>query len=380
MSAKSENCHILDNQKHHPVLNPILKVILEGVYDEECSLSAFRGCPHIVMKIWIDVKNFWKAKVIQPSRKNEDLSPSVLWHEWWKAVEEFTKDTFKSELFFTPLYLFDWSNGTTHYSFPTPTNININMMPFKVGEDFESCQLPEYIEPYWPLISTCLEPQMARASWHMWPRRSIPSDVGKVYYLTIQESWVDKGNSQRRPGLHVDSPGKVKFKGETPDVDRKGNGISQRYFGHRWGNGCAHYVRQETEEEYHPPVYTMKGGIYMASSVTESCKVWNCSVEPEAVEHLGDIEHLRSLLPGEGEVLKPDQLYWITDRTPHESLPLKEGTFRQFFRIVTSDVSLWYKEHSTANPMGVEPDPSITKIVIGNKFSEEGVEIIGNDL
>ena len=131
-------------------------------------------------------------------------------------------------------------------------------MPFKVGEDFESCQLPEYIEPYWPLISTCLEPQMARASWHMWPRRSIPSDVGKVYYLTIQESWVDKGNSQRRPGLHVDSPGKVKFKGETPDVDRKGNGISQRYFGHRWGNGCAHYVRQETEEEYHPPVYTMK--------------------------------------------------------------------------------------------------------------------------
>ena len=124
----------------------------------------------------------------------------------------------------------------------------------------------------------------------------------------------------------------------------------------------------------------MQGGIYMASSVSESCKVWNCSVEPEAVEHLGDIEHLRSLLPGEGEVLKPGQLYWITDRTPHESLSLKEGTFRQFFRIVTSDVSLWYKDHSTANPMGVEPDPSITKIVIGNKFSEEGVEILGNDL
>ena len=118
----------------------------------------------------------------------------------------------------------------------------------------------------------------------------------------------------------------------------------------------------------------------MASSVSKSCKVWNCSVEPEAVEHLGDIEHLRSLLPGEGEVLKPGQLYWITDRTPHESLSLKEGTFRQFFRIVTSDVSLWYKDHSTANPMGVEPDQSITKTVIGNKFFEEGVEIIGNDL
>ena len=77
--------------------------------------------------------------------------------------------------------------------------------------------------------------------------------------------------------------------------------------------------------------------------------------------------------------MKPGQLYWITDRTPHESLPLKEGTHRQFFRIVTSDVSLWYKDHSTANPLGVEPDPTITKIVVGDKFSEEGVEIINND-
>ena len=72
MSAKSEHCHVLDNQKRYPVLNPILKVILEGVYDEECSLSAFRGCPHIVMKIWIEVKKFWKAKINKPSKKNED--------------------------------------------------------------------------------------------------------------------------------------------------------------------------------------------------------------------------------------------------------------------------------------------------------------------
>ena len=58
---------------------------------------------------------------------------------------------------------------------------------------------------------------------------------------------------------------------------------------------------------------------------------------------------------------------------------LKVGTHRQFFRIVTSDVSLWYKDHSTANPLGVEPDPKITKIVVGDKFSEEGVEIISNN-
>ena len=120
----------------------------------------------------------------------------------------------------------------------------------------------------------------------------------------------------------------------------------------------------------------MEGGIYIASSVSDSCKAWNCSAEPEVIGPHGDIEHLRSFLPGEGEVLEPGQLYWITDKTPHESLQLKERTYRQFFRLVTHDVSLWYKDHSTANPLGVEPDPDVTKIVIGNKFSEEGVEIV----
>ena len=216
----------------------------------------------------------------------------------------------------------------------------------------------------------------------MWPTRSIPSDIGKVYYLTIQESWVNEGHSQRRPGLHVDSPGGIKIKGKYPqDSYFKGKGKSQLYLGHHWGNGCAHHVKQQKEEDdpFHHTLYTMQGGIYMASFVPGSCRVWNCSVKEEAVGYLGDIEHFRSLLPGEGEVLKPGQLYWITDRTPHESLPLAKGTYRQFFRIVTSEVSLWYMDHSTSNTLGVEPDPTITKIVVGDKFCEEGVEIISND-
>lgn len=57
-------------------------------------------------------------------------------------------------------------------------------------------------------------------------------------------------------------------------------------------------------------------------------------------------------------------------------MPLKEATFRQFFRVVTSNVSLWYRDHSTPNPLGVEPDPEITRTVVGDKFSEEGVEVV----
>ena len=98
----------------------------------------------------------------------------------------------------------------------------------------------------------------------------------------------------------------------------------------------------------------------------------------EAIGKLGDIGHLRKLLPDDlSETLKKNRMYWLTDRTPHESLPVKEQTYRQFFRLVTSQVSLWYEDHSTPNPNGIVPDPKITKIVKGNKFDPEGVVIIG---
>ncbi len=90
------------------------------------------------------------------------------------------------------------------------------------------------------------------------------------------------------------------------------------------------------------------------------------------IGELGDIEHLREYLP-EGEVLEKNCLYWFTDRTPHESLPLKESTERQFFRLVTKEVSIWYEDHSTKNPCGIVPDPEKTKIVKGSKFDETGV-------
>ena len=78
-------------------------------------------------------------------------------------------------------------------------------------------------------------------------------------------------------------------------------------------------------------------------------------------------------------MMEPNVLYWITDRTPHESLPMKERTYCQFFRVVTENVSLWFADHSTPNPCGVLPDPSITKIVRGNKFDPESLEIIEHE-
>ena len=42
---------------------PILKVILEGLYDEESNLSKLRGCEHIIKAIWRDVKNYYQSAV-----------------------------------------------------------------------------------------------------------------------------------------------------------------------------------------------------------------------------------------------------------------------------------------------------------------------------
>ena len=85
---------------------------------------------------------------------------------------------------------------------------------------------------------------------------------------------------------------------------------------------------------------------------------------------------MRDVLPGEGTLLCAGKVYKITDKTPQESLSMKKRTMGQFFRIVTSDVSIWFRDHYTANPLGVLPDPNITEIVAGNMSSEEGLEIL----
>merc|ERR1719334_2657629 len=147
-------------------------------------------------------------------------------------------------LFLTPLRLRRSRGGD--YSFPPPTDININMMPFIVGYTFEKSLLPEFVRPYWPMIEACLYPEMERSWNHMWASRTTggKSEIGRVNYLTIQESWVEPGTSQRRPGLHVDSPGVVRIINNEDNNSGliEGDGVSAPYRGHPWGSGCAHRI------------------------------------------------------------------------------------------------------------------------------------------
>merc|ERR1712025_1411431 len=114
--------------------------------------------------------------------------------------------------------------------------------------------IPKEYHQYWPIIEQCQLPD---------------SEKGKVGFLTIHESSVPKGKSQRRPGLHIESPGKPMGEG----------GI---YFEQRYNWGCGVIINDSSK---------VQGGIYMASNVPNSCRIWNASIRNPAsvVGNLGDL-------------------------------------------------------------------------------------------
>ncbi|KAL3944642.1 MAG: hypothetical protein SGBAC_001302 [Bacillariaceae sp.] len=217
-------------------------------------------------------------------------------------------------------------------TFPAPSDRNVNMLPFRFGRK-ES--LPEDLQCYYPLIEKC-------------PCNS--DEYGKVGYLTVHESAVDATKAQRRDGLHIETPGI--FRGTTKAASFI---PGEEDVGWGWGT-------------YFPDRY--EGGIYIASSVSNTSQVWDALVDkrsPGIVDKHGGCEHLRSLI-GKGTKLRAGELIWMTDCTPHEALPQTAPSYRQFFRVVAPYVSHWYEDHSTKNPK--VNLPGWVNIVRGNKFEE----------
>jgi hypothetical protein len=227
-------------------------------------------------------------------------------------------------------------------TFPDPTNININMMPIKLYDITGT--LPDYCKAYISMICHC-KPQTSL----LFKEGFTPDHV---VYLTIHEELVPVGKSHRRPGLHIERPGCIS---STGGHIVKQNQNDEIYQGLSWGLGNWY--------DDHPI-----DGIYIASNVADSCKVWPVLIEnpDEITDKYGGIEHLRKRL-GEGKCLEAGELMWITDRTPHESLPLQapkydpdaKFVYRQFFRLVVGKISVWYSKHNTPNPL-VQPDAPIS--------------------
>jgi len=160
--------------------------------------------------------------------------------------------------------------------------------------------IPEYLQQYIDIINQC------------------NFEKGTVCYLTVHESVV-KNTTQRRGGVHVEAPNLLSWGGGA------------------WGG------------------MSPNKGVYMAST-DGACQVWDEIVTDR--DHHGACEPL-----GEPEKMKPNTLYWMTDKTPHQAL--ESNGKRQFIRIVSSEISLWFKQHNTKNPLGIEPT---CEIVEWNKF------------
>jgi len=218
---------------------------------------------------------------------------------------------------------------------PEPKGICINMLPFIMSDEKT---IPEEYRQYWPLVQSC--------------PMSSKDRQGRIGYLTIHESSVPAGETQRRRGIHTESAGFMTTPGR---VDHTTQYLC-------WG-GPGNTNDNPT------------GGIYMASNTDMSCAIWNYHLPQNLVGPGGDVEHLRPFF-SENEKLwmRKDEIWWLTDRTPHEALPRKQPSERQFFRLVTSEVAVWWSDHSTHNPM-VKSD---ARVISGDKFeilAEQGVAV-----
>ena len=186
-----------------------------------------------------------------------------------------------------------------HVQLPDYSGVRVMMMPFLFDQPRKS--LPSSLAHWRELIARLVAQTSTR--------------VG-VGYLTIDESHVPRGRTQRRPGLHVDG-GRGKGWG--------GGG------GGAWG----------------------KSGFVLASS-HGGCSAWHQEFEGEpGIEN--DCEHLRDQLKPVARVrMQPSVAYVCSPLCVHEATPLDASVFRQFVRISLPSDAPWYEGY-TRNPLGIEP-------------------------
>ena len=192
--------------------------------------------------------------------------------------------------------------------FPRFTGIKCNMMPFVQGQ---SSSLPEYYQTYADIIN------------------SNYLEKGEIGFLTIDESFVDNGKSQRgynakgiNRNLHVEV------------------GICESY--NQWGGGRTWGGKPNT-------ILDDSTMVLIANSISKTCRVWDIlerryTQNGDLSDYINDYPEETGILLNNGEVAK------ISIFTPHECVPQQQASQRQFFRIVGKGVH-GREEYFTENPL-----------------------------
>ena len=131
-------------------------------------------------------------------------------------------------------------------------------------------------------------------------------------HMTVDESWVKPGMSQRRPGAHVDGC-------FMPELNRWGHPAPPP-------GAWLHYCNNL-------PLDRMS--IIVASSV-EGCKVYEGIFDGEPKSD-GDLEHIRDQLP-RGVLVPANEGFLLSPDCVHESLRFDDWTQRTFLRIAFHEV------------------------------------------
>ncbi len=195
---------------------------------------------------------------------------------------------------------------TSKIEFPEFSGIKCNMMPFIQGD---SNSIPDMYKPYEKIINENY------------------LEKGQLGFLTIDESFVEKGKSQRgfnnkniNRNVHIE--------------------VGRRKTVNGWGNSWGRRFDTTLEDE------TM---VLIANSVSDTCRLWNVLDKRETSN--GDLSEFINEYPEEtGILLKAGELAKISIFTPHECINQNQSTKRQFFRIIGKGVK-GRESYFTVNPL-----------------------------
>ena len=199
---------------------------------------------------------------------------------------------------------------TNKIKFPEFSGIKCNMMPFIQGD---SSSLPEMYKPYAEIINENF------------------LEKGEIGYLTIDESFVEAGKTQRGYNSHgIDRNVHIEV-GHYGDVKCWGGGG-----GSSWG-GLGNTILEDT---------TM---VLVANNISDTCRVWDAKEMGYTKD--GDLSQYIDKYPEEtGVLLKSGEVAKISIFTPHECVNQTMSGNRQFFRIVGKGVT-GREEYFTVNPL-----------------------------
>lgn len=191
--------------------------------------------------------------------------------------------------------------------FPQFTGIKCSMMPFVQGD---SSSLPEIYKPYSEIIQNNY------------------LEKGEIGFLTIHESFVESGKSQRgynaaglNRNVHI-------------EVGRRKN--NENRWGSSWGGQGKTLLDDNTM-------------VLIANSISDTCRVWD-NKEMRQTNN-GDLSsYIESYPEHTGILMKAGELAKISIFTPHECINQKQSGVRQFLRIVGKGVT-GREDYFTINPL-----------------------------